>query len=59
MAELPGDIFFAEGAFGQGIYIIPSQDIVAVRVAMDPLDSALWDEVSRTFLKLVLDALAP
>lgn len=59
LAELPGDIFFAEGAFGQGIYIIPSQDIVAVRLAMDPLDSALWDEVSRTFLSLILDAVAP
>lgn len=59
VANLPGDIFFAEGAFGQAIYIIPSQDIVAVRVANDPLNSELWDEVSRVFLTLVLDAVAP
>jgi CubicO group peptidase (beta-lactamase class C family) len=56
VADLPGDAYFAEGAFGQGIYVIPSRDIVAVRVAMDALDSNVWDEVSRTFLGLILDA---
>jgi CubicO group peptidase (beta-lactamase class C family) len=56
VAELPGDAYFAEGAFGQAIYVVPSADVVAVRVATDPLDSGLWDAVSRTFLGLVLDA---
>jgi CubicO group peptidase (beta-lactamase class C family) len=55
-ADLPGEAYFAEGAFGQAVYVIPSQDIVAVRYASDPLSSDLWDEVSRVFLGLVLDA---
>jgi len=31
--KLPGDLFYASGAGGQGMYVIPSLDVVAVRFA--------------------------
>jgi CubicO group peptidase (beta-lactamase class C family) len=55
-ADLPPDTFFAEGINGQFIFIIPSADMVVVRLANDGPGSEHWDEYAAEFLKLILDA---
>ena len=55
-ADLPPDTFFAEGINGQFIFIIPSADMVVVRLASDGAGAENWDEYATEFLKLILDA---
>lgn len=55
-ANLPQSGFFAEGVFGQFIFVLPSADIVVARVAQDDFGSEYWDEYARGFLELLLDA---
>lgn len=55
-ADLPPDTFFAEGINGQFIFIIPSTDMVVVRLANDGPGSETWDEYAAEFLRLMLDA---
>jgi CubicO group peptidase (beta-lactamase class C family) len=55
-ADLPPDTFFAEGINGQFIFIIPSADMVVVRLASDGAGSENWDDYAVEFLRLMLDA---
>ncbi len=55
--NLPTDGYFAQGLFGQYIFVLPSQALVIVRVANDGLTATGFDEA--TFLHLVLDAIVP
>jgi CubicO group peptidase (beta-lactamase class C family) len=58
LANLPNNAFFAEGVAGQFIFVVPSADLVVVRVAQDPLlGSDYWDEYAAGFLERVLDAI--
>jgi CubicO group peptidase (beta-lactamase class C family) len=52
--ELPGDLYFAWGHWGQKVYVIPSWDMVVVRTA-DDRDAAFDD---REFLTLLRAAFA-
>jgi CubicO group peptidase (beta-lactamase class C family) len=56
-ANLPPDAFFAEGINGQFIFIVPSADLVIVRLANDGAGSENWDNYAREFLGLMLDAI--
>lgn len=56
LADLPHDGYFAEGVYGQFIFIVPSADLVVVRLANDDPGSEYWDEYARGFLLAVLDA---
>ena len=47
--DVPGDMFYADGYGGQGIYIIPSKKLVVVRLGLHNIDA-------NRFLKEVLDA---
>jgi CubicO group peptidase (beta-lactamase class C family) len=58
IANLPGNAFFAEGVTGQFIFVVPSADIVVVRLATDGNGSDYWDEYARGFLEQLLDAVA-
>ena len=51
---IPDDTFFAVGLFTQQIFVIPSEDLVIVRMAND-LTSAEWNEVD--FLAIILESL--
>lgn len=53
-ALIPEDTFFALGLFTQQIFVIPSEDLVIVRMAND-LISDDWNEVD--FLTLILESL--
>jgi CubicO group peptidase (beta-lactamase class C family) len=55
-ADLPPDMFFAEGINGQFIFVIPSTDMVVVRLANDAPGSEYWDEYAAEFLRLMLEA---
>ncbi|HEY6559740.1 MAG TPA: serine hydrolase [Polyangiaceae bacterium] len=57
LANLPADAFFAEGVFGQFIFIVPSANLVVVRLAQDQMGSEFWDEYARGFLTRMLDAI--
>lgn len=48
---IPEDLFLAWGIYTQQIFVIPSLDLVIVRVANDP-DSEEWDEIQ--FLELII-----
>lgn len=50
--DVPGDLFFCSGYGGQGIFIIPSKKIIAVRLGLNPIDR-------NQFLKEVIEAIAP
>jgi CubicO group peptidase (beta-lactamase class C family) len=56
LADLPPDAFFAEGVNGQFLFVIPSSDMVVVRLANDTPGLEHWDEFARGFLGAVLDA---
>jgi CubicO group peptidase (beta-lactamase class C family) len=56
-ADLPPEIYFAEGINGQFIFIVPSADMVVVRLANDSPGSEHWDDYAREFLTLMLEAL--
>jgi CubicO group peptidase (beta-lactamase class C family) len=51
---IPDDTFFARGLFTQEIFVIPSKDLVIVRMA-DDLNSDVWNEVD--FLIIILESL--
>jgi CubicO group peptidase (beta-lactamase class C family) len=51
---IPNDLFYALGLFTQQIFVIPSKDLVIVRMA-DDLTSEEWNEVD--FLTLILESL--
>jgi CubicO group peptidase (beta-lactamase class C family) len=57
LANLPADGYFAEGVNGQFIFVIPSADLVVVRLGNDEAGSEHWDEYARGFLEALLDAL--
>ncbi len=53
--DLPDDIFLAWGLYTQLVFVIPSHDLVIVRLGMDPYSSSdQWDEAE--FISLVLNA---
>jgi CubicO group peptidase (beta-lactamase class C family) len=56
VADLPPEAYFAEGINGQFIFIIPSADMVVVRLGMDSSGSEHWDDFARGFLSAMLDA---
>lgn len=56
IADLPPDAFFAEGIYGQFIFVVPSADLVVVRLAQDGPGSEKWDAYARGFLSLVLSS---
>jgi CubicO group peptidase (beta-lactamase class C family) len=56
-ANLPADGFFAEGVFGQFIFVVPSADLVVVRLANDAYGSEYWDDFGRGLLGGVLDSI--
>jgi CubicO group peptidase (beta-lactamase class C family) len=56
-ANLPADAFFAEGVFGQFIFVVPSADLVVVRLANDSYGSDYWDDFGRGLLGGVLDSI--
>jgi CubicO group peptidase (beta-lactamase class C family) len=57
LADLPPEAYFAEGVNGQFIFIVPSSDLVAVRLASDQSGSEHWDEFALGFLSALLDAI--
>jgi CubicO group peptidase (beta-lactamase class C family) len=57
VANLPPDAYFAEGVSGEFIFIVPSSDLVVVRLASDSLGAEHWDDYARAFLGLMLDAI--
>jgi CubicO group peptidase (beta-lactamase class C family) len=56
-ANLPADAYFAEGINGQFIFIVPSADLVVVRLANDGAGSENWDAFAVEFLGKMLDAI--
>jgi CubicO group peptidase (beta-lactamase class C family) len=55
--NLPADGFFAEGITGQFVFVIPSADLVVVRLAQDDFGSEYWDDGGRDLLSGVLDSI--
>jgi hypothetical protein len=55
-ANLPPDTFFAEGVNGQFVFILPSVDMVIVRLAADSPGSEYWDQFAEGFLGKMLEA---
>jgi CubicO group peptidase (beta-lactamase class C family) len=56
-ADLPHDAFFAEGVYGQFMFVVPSADMVVVRLAADTGGLEHWEEFARGFFAALLDAL--
>lgn len=56
-ADLPADAYFAEGVNGQFVFVVPSSDLVIVRLANDQPGSEHWDEFASGFLSAMLDAI--
>ena len=56
-ANLPADGFFAEGITGQFVFVVPSADLVVVRLAQDDFGSEYWDDGGRELLSGVLDSI--
>lgn len=56
-ADLPPDAFFAEGVYGQFMFIVPSADLVVVRLGEDTGGLEHWEEFARGFLAAVLGAI--
>ncbi|HKU43987.1 MAG TPA: serine hydrolase, partial [Polyangiales bacterium] len=57
IADLPPEGFFAEGVNGQFVFVLPSADLVVVRLANDQPGSEHWDEFARGFLLAIFDAI--
>lgn len=49
MPDVPKDVYYADGFQGQRVFIIPSHDMVVVRMGLDHLDF-------NSFLKGIIDA---
>jgi CubicO group peptidase (beta-lactamase class C family) len=56
-ADLPTSGFFAEGIYGQFIFVLPSAGIVAARIATDDAGSEFWDDYARSFLTMLINAI--
>jgi CubicO group peptidase (beta-lactamase class C family) len=56
-ADLPPDAYFAAGVNGQLVFVVPSADVVIVRLASDQPGSEHWDEYGAGLLGKVLDAI--
>jgi CubicO group peptidase (beta-lactamase class C family) len=56
-ADLPPDGFFAAGVNGQLVFVVPSADLVVVRLGADSSGLEYWDSYARTMLAMVLDAI--
>jgi CubicO group peptidase (beta-lactamase class C family) len=56
-ANLPPDAYLAEGINGQFIFMIPSSDLIVARLANDSPGSEHWDDYTRAFMGLMLDAI--
>ncbi len=52
LTDVPGDIFFADGFLGQRIYIVPSKNLIAVRLGFGMGNFSMND-----FLKEVIETL--
>lgn len=57
LENLPANGFTAKGVFGQYVTIIPSADLVIVRLAQDQYGSERWDDYGRGHLPAVRDAI--
>ncbi|HEX6240614.1 MAG TPA: hypothetical protein VFZ61_06970, partial [Polyangiales bacterium] len=57
IADLPPEAFFAEGVYGQFIFVVPSEDLVVVRLAQDTGGLEHWEQIGRGFLSAVLGAI--
>ena len=57
IANLPPESFSAKGVNGQHIMIVPSADLVVVRLGNDQPGSERWDEYARGLLTGILDAI--
>jgi CubicO group peptidase (beta-lactamase class C family) len=57
LADLPPDGFFAEGVNGQFVFVMPSADLVIVRLASDMPGSEHWDEFAHGFLSAIFGSL--
>ena len=55
-AGMPADAFYASGAMGQRIYILPTQQVVIVRMGLTP-DGDFGIRQDIAFIKTVLDAI--
>ncbi len=51
--EIPSDLYFAQGYEGQRIMIIPSRDLVIVRLGQTHFNNFDWDD----FLSSILQSL--
>lgn len=57
-ANLPPEAYFAEGLAGQYIFVVPSADLVLVRLGNDGIAGIeIWDAYTRGLLERVLDAI--
>ncbi len=54
MPDVPDDAFYGSGHWGQRLFVIPSRDLVVVRVG-DDRDSKYFD--NNLFLKLILESM--
>ena len=52
---IPGDIFHAQGLYHQKIFVIPSEDLVVVRVGTDNDPDSQWNDTE--FISLVLSSI--
>lgn len=59
-ANLPPEAYFAEGLAGQYIFVVPSADLVLVRLGNDGFAGIeIWDAYVRELLDRVLSAIVP
>ncbi|MET0340796.1 MAG: serine hydrolase [Polyangiales bacterium] len=56
-ADVPADAFMAKGVFGQYVIIMPSEDLIIVRLAQDQMGSEHWDDWSQGVVPGVLGAI--
>ncbi len=56
-SNVPADAFMAKGVFGQFVVIIPSEDVIIVRLAQDQAGSENWDDWGQAVIPGVLDAI--
>ena len=54
--DAPAEMFVASG-YNNDLFVLPTQDIVVVRLGLDQCDTTITDEAYSTFLRLLLAAL--